>query len=206
MTVPLTTMTSRGSLPSDLVPGRWVLLVFLFGHQPISLTLKPPVTSFHPRLLSWRGCCHSAACLCRVSEPWEKADAESDRGAKSTTGQKHVCTRGASVVGHDPDFFFTFLKNRKWRDSDMGHFFLGYSLNWRHFTAAAQRTWLCLALWADSQPRPSLLAPQSWTLGKECHGANSFRICRKIGSRCGGGGWAWIRRVKEVAVLKRTPN
>ena len=70
----------------------------------------------------------------------------------------------------------------------MGHFFLGYSLNWRHLTAAAQRTWLCLALWADSQPRPSLLAPQSCTLGKECHGANIFRICRKIGSRCGGGG------------------
>lgn len=78
-------------------------------------------------------------------------------------------------------WFFLYIFNRKWRDSDTGHFFLGCSLSWRHLTAAAQRTWLCLALWADSQPRPGLLAPQSWTLGKECRGANCFRICRKIG-------------------------
>ena len=123
MTVPLTTMTSRGSLPSDLVPGRWVLLVFLFGHQPTSLTLKPPVTSFHPRLLSWRGCCHSAACLCRVSEPWEKADAESDRGAKSTTGQKHVCTRGGLYCWSWPWFFLYIFKKQKMKRLRYGPLF-----------------------------------------------------------------------------------
>lgn len=165
--LPLTPVTSWGSPPSDLVPGWRVLPGFLSGHQahlPHPETPRNQLSSPTP-------------VLCRVSDPWERAEADSDRGAKRPEAHLH---QGGLCCWSWP-WFFLYIFNRKWRDSDMGHFFLGCSLSWRHLTADAQRTWLCLALWADSQPRPGLLAPQSWTLGKECRGANSFRICRKIG-------------------------
>lgn len=179
--VPLTPRTSWGSLPSDLVPGWWVLPSFLFGHQahfPHPETSRSQLSSPTPVLAGMLSLRHLPAFAGYLN--LEKRRMQSDRGAKRTTGQKHVCTWGASIVGHDPDFFFTFLTENE-ETQIWATFFLG--------TVWTRDTWLllhrepgsCLALWADSQLRPSLLGPQSWTLGKEYHGANSFSICRKTG-------------------------
>ena len=112
--LPLTPVTLWGSPLSYLVPGWRVVPGFLFGHQahlPHPETPRNQLSSPTP-------------VLCRVFDPWERAEADSDRGAKRMTDQKHICTRGASVVGHNPDFFFTFLTEKE-ETQIRATFFLG---------------------------------------------------------------------------------